>query len=72
MLDDLLTGGFSVKIDTTALSLSDTVEFLDKSVGLIPCFEIVDKKVICNVCGSRVSNNNMCYICKSDNLLTLT
>jgi ribonucleoside-triphosphate reductase len=72
MLDDLLTGGFSVKIDTTALSLSDTVEFLDKSVGLIPCFEIVDKKVICNACGSRVSNNNMCYICKSDNLLTLT
>ena len=72
MLDDLLTGGFSVKIDTTALSLSDTVEFLDKSVGLIPCFEIVDKKVICNVCGSRVSSNNMCYICKSDNLLTLT
>jgi ribonucleoside-triphosphate reductase len=72
MLDELLTGGFSVKIDTTALSLSDTVEFLDKSIGLIPCFEIVDKKVICNACGSRVSNNNICYICKSTNFLSLT
>ena len=72
LLDDLLTGGFSVKIDTTAISLTNTVEFLDKSTGLIPCFEIVDKQVICNVCGSRVSNNNVCYICKSNNLLTLT
>jgi ribonucleoside-triphosphate reductase len=72
LLDDLLTGGFSVKIDTTAISLTDTVEFLAKSIGLIPCFEIVDKHVVCNVCGSRVSNNNICYICKSNNLLTLT
>lgn len=72
LLDDLLTGGFSVKIDTTAISLTSTVEFLDKSTGLIPCFEIVDKQVICNVCGSRVSNNNVCYICKSNTLLTLT
>jgi ribonucleoside-triphosphate reductase (formate) len=72
LLDDLLTGGFSVKIDTTAISLTNTVEFLDKSTGLIPCFEIVDKQVICNVCGSRVSNDNVCYICKSNNLLTLT
>jgi ribonucleoside-triphosphate reductase len=72
LLDDLLTGGFSVKIDTTAISLTNTVEFLAKSTGLVPCFEIVDKHVVCNVCGSRFSNNNICYICKSNNLLTLT
>ena len=38
VLDDLLTGGFSVKLDTTSLSLDDSVEFLYKSIDLIPIF----------------------------------
>ena len=72
MLDDLLTGGFSVKLDTTKLDLTDTVDFLSKSIDLIPYFNIVNKQVICNVCGSRVLTNDVCSICKSNNLLTLT
>jgi ribonucleoside-triphosphate reductase (formate) len=72
LLDDLLTGGFSVKLDTTKLDLTDTVDFLSKSIDLIPWFNIVNKQVICNVCGSRVLTNDVCTICKSNNLLTLT
>jgi ribonucleoside-triphosphate reductase len=71
-LDGLLTGGFSVKLDTTALSLIDTIDLLSKSFDFIPYFDIIDKQVVCNVCGSRVLNNNICTICKSNNLLTLT
>ena len=71
-LDNLLTGGFSVKLDTTTLHLTDTVDFLSKSIDLIPYFDIVNKQVICNVCGSRVSTSGLCSICKSNNLLTLT
>ncbi|MBA3750186.1 MAG: helix-turn-helix domain-containing protein [Nitrosopumilus sp.] len=72
VLEDLLTGGFAVKLDTTSLSLTNTVEFLSKSIDLIPYFEIADKQIICNICGSRVSNSDICSICKSNNLLTLT
>jgi ribonucleoside-triphosphate reductase len=71
-LDDLLTGGFSVKLDTTALSLIDTIDLVSKSIDFIPYFDIIDKQVICNVCSSRVLNNNICTICKSSNLITLT
>ncbi len=71
-LAGLLTGGFSVKLDTTALSLVDTVNLLSKSVDFIPYFDIIDKQAVCSICSSRLLNNNICGICKSNNLLTLT
>jgi ribonucleoside-triphosphate reductase (formate) len=72
LLDDLLTGGFSVKLDTTNLRLDDTVDFISKSTDLIPHFDIIDRQIICSVCGSRVVNNDMCSVCNSNNLITLT
>ena len=72
LLDDLLTGGFSVKLDTTNLHLNDTVDFISKSVDLIPYFDIVNRQIICNVCGSRVVTNDVCSMCNSNNLITLT
>jgi ribonucleoside-triphosphate reductase len=72
LLGGLLTGGFSVKLDTTTLSLINTVDLLSKSVDFIPYFDIIDKQAICNICSSRVLNNNICSICQSNNLLTLT
>jgi ribonucleoside-triphosphate reductase (formate) len=72
LLEDLLTGGFSVKLDTTNLHLNDTVDFMSKSVNLIPYFEVVNRQIICSVCGSRVVTNDVCSICNSNNLITLT
>jgi ribonucleoside-triphosphate reductase (formate) len=71
-LEGMLTGGFSVKLDTTALSLIDAIDFLSKSVDFIPYFDIIDKQVVCGVCSSRVLDNNICSVCKSNNPLTLT
>ncbi len=70
-LDGLLTGGFSVKLDTTALSLIDTVDLLSKSIDFISYFDIVDKQAVCSICSSRVLNNNICSVCKHNNLLNL-
>ncbi len=70
-LEGLLTGGFSVKLDTTALSLIDTVDLLSKSIGFISYFDIVDRQAVCSFCSSRVLNNNICSVCKHNNLLNL-
>jgi ribonucleoside-triphosphate reductase len=66
-LEGMLTGGFSVKLDTTALSLIDAIDFLSKSVDFIPYFDIIDKQVVCGVYSSRVLDNNICSVCKSNN-----
>ena len=71
-LEGLLTGGFSVKLDTTALSLIDAIDLLSTSVDFIPYFDIIDKRVVCGVCSSRVLDNNICSVCKSNNPLSLT
>jgi ribonucleoside-triphosphate reductase len=72
LLDDILTGGFSVKLDTTSLDLEDSVDLLSRSVDLVSYFNVLDRQVICNVCGSRILNNGTCTICRSNNELTLS
>lgn len=71
-LEGLLTGGFSVKLDTTALSLVDAIDLLSKSADFIPYFDIIDKRAVCGVCSCRVLDNNICSVCKSNNPLTVT
>jgi ribonucleoside-triphosphate reductase len=72
VLDDLLTGGFSVKLDTTSLKLDDLVDCLSRSIDFIPYFDLFNKQVICNICGTRILANGTCVMCRSNNILTFT
>lgn len=68
-LDNLLTGGFYIGLDTTGLSSSDIVGLLSKSCDTIPYFEILNTLYVCFVCGSKVLNNNVCSKCGSRKLV---
>jgi len=72
LIDDLLTGGFSVKLDVSNLNINDSIDFLSKSLDLIPYFEIVDKQLVCTICGSKMTSKDFCYRCNYANLITLT
>lgn len=72
LLYDALTGGFSIKLDTTFLDLNDSINLLSKSMDLFPYFNILNREVICNICGSRILNKGTCTVCRSNNQLTLT
>jgi ribonucleoside-triphosphate reductase len=75
LLDDLLAGGLSVKLDTASFNFDsddDLVNYLSRSIDYIPYFDLFNKQVICNICGTRILANGTCVICRSNNLLTLT
>ncbi len=70
-LDNLLTGGFYVKLDTTESANYDIVDLLSKSIDMIPYFEVFSKHSVCNICGSKFMGGLSCPICKSNNLINL-
>ena len=72
LLDALLPGGFSVKLDVSNLDINDSIDFISKSIDLIPYFDIVNKQLVCNICGSKMTSNDICYRCNYANLITLT
>jgi ribonucleoside-triphosphate reductase (formate) len=70
-LDNLMTGGLHVKLLTSDVSPQEMVEFLQKSIHVIPYFDIFEENRICSICGTRVAGSNTCSICGSQNIFTL-
>ncbi|MGN6346943.1 MAG: hypothetical protein ACTHME_04500, partial [Candidatus Nitrosocosmicus sp.] len=71
LLDDVLTGGLSIKLDVTSLDLDDSINLLSQSIDSIPFFNIFNRQAMCNTCGSKILDNGTCPICRSNNELTL-
>jgi hypothetical protein len=71
-LDNLLTGGFYVKLDITPITNYDLVDLLSKSIDMIPYFDVFSKYSVCNICGSKImGSTSSCPTCKSNNLISL-
>lgn len=71
LLDNVLTGGLLIKLDVTSLDLDDSINLLSQSIDSIPFFNIFNRQVMCNICGSKILDNGICPICRSNNELTL-
>jgi len=69
-LDSIMAGGLYVKLLTSDVSPQEMVELLQKSIHVIPYFDISEENRICSICGTRVARNDVCSICGSRNILT--
>jgi len=69
-LDNLMTGGLHVKLFTSDVSPQEMVELLQKSIHVIPYFDIFEENRMCSICGTRVASSDVCSICGSRNIFT--
>ncbi len=69
-LDNLMTGGLYVKLLTSDVSPQEMVELLQKSIHVIPYFDIFEEFRICSICGTRVVSSDVCSVCGSRNIGT--
>jgi ribonucleoside-triphosphate reductase len=69
-LDNLMAGGLYVKLLTSDVSPQEMVTLLQKSIHVIPYFDIFEENRICSICGTRVTRSDVCSTCGSRNIIT--
>ena len=69
-LDNLMAGGLYVKLLTSDVSPQEMVTLLQKSIHVIPYFDIFEENRICSICGTRVARSDVCSTCGSRNIIT--
>lgn len=69
--DNLMTGGFYTGLDISHLSEDDSEDLLHDAIDILPYFNLINTQILCKVCNSKIINSSRCFVCNSNNLVTI-